>query len=57
MSTLRMVREVTILAAAASGAVIGYTAGGHEATTQIICSFAGMSVLGAFADFCIRGNK
>jgi hypothetical protein len=52
-----MVQEVTILAAAASGAVIGYTAGGQEATTQIICSFAGMSVLGAFADFCIRGNK
>lgn len=58
MSTPRLIRELTMLIAAAGGAVIGYAAGQRfESSTHVILAFVGMSVAGAFADFCLRGGK
>lgn len=58
MSTLRLIREVTILGAVGSGAALGYVAGqGFGSTATIVCAFLGMGALGAFADFCMRGGK
>lgn len=58
MSPLRFFRELTMLLATVGGAAIGYTATLHmEPTVHLVCTFLGMSLGGAFADFCIRGGK
>lgn len=58
MSTLRLIREVTIIAATAGGAVLGYAAGqSFGSTATLVCALFGMSAFGAFADFCMRGGK
>lgn len=58
MSTLRLIREVMMFVAVVGGTAIGYAAShGFNQTTQVVCSFAGMALFGAFADFCMRGGK
>lgn len=58
MSTLRIIREATLLGAVALGTAIGYAAGqSFGSTVQFVLSFLGMGVFGAFADFCMRGDK
>lgn len=58
MSTLRLIREVTMLVSVASGAILGYAAGqSFGSTATLFCSFLGMSVFGAFTDYCMRGGK
>jgi len=58
MSTLRLIREVTLFVAVIAGSAIGYAAGqSFESTTQVVLAFTGMGLAGAFADFCMRGGK
>lgn len=58
MSTLRFVRELSILMSAVFGATLGYCAGSQFADSgQLICAFVGMGAGSAFADFCLRGGK
>jgi hypothetical protein len=58
MSALRILRELTMLVAVVGGAALGYMAGQNfDSATHIVCSFAGMAICGAFADFCMRGEK
>jgi predicted exporter len=58
MSPLRFFREMALFLATAGGAVIGYAATAHmEPTVNLTGAFLGMSLIGMFADFCIRGGK
>jgi hypothetical protein len=58
MSPLRFFREGSIFLAAVVGTAIGYTATLQmEPTVNVVCAFLGMSIGGAFADFCLRGGK
>lgn len=58
MSTLRIIREITMFVAVVSGTAIGYAAGqSFGSTAQFVCAFLGMGVFGAFADFCMRGGN
>lgn len=58
MSTLRVLREITMFIAMISGASIGYAAGrGFESPTNVILPFLGLALFTGFADFCMRGGK
>jgi hypothetical protein len=58
MSPLRFFREIAILLATVGGAVLGYAATlDMEPAINVVGPFLGMSLLGAFADICIRGGK
>jgi hypothetical protein len=58
MSPLRFFREMAIFLAAVGGTVIGYAATTQmEPAVNMTCAFVGMSLGGAFADFCLRGGK
>lgn len=58
MSPHRFIREMIILAFTATGALIGFIATVQmEPVVNSTCSFLGMAVFGAFADFCLRGGK
>lgn len=54
----RFIRELSIMAAAVLGAVIGYAAGARFSEEwHMVCAFVGMGLGGGFADFCLRGGK
>ena len=58
MSTLRFIRELSVLSSTVLGAVLGYCAGAQfEPPWHMICAFIGMGAGGGFADFCLRGGK
>jgi len=58
MSTLRFVRELTIIVASVAGALVGYAAGQRfDSSTHVVLAFLGMAMCGAFTDFCLRGGK
>jgi hypothetical protein len=58
MSTLRVLREITMFTAMTSGAAIGYAAGrGFESPVNVILPFFGMALFTGFVDFCMRGGK
>lgn len=52
---LRFWRELGLLVCVCLGAVLGYSAGRDLSSDwQVICSFGGMSLAGAFADLCMN---
>lgn len=58
MSTRRLIREAGMFFIVFSGTALGYVAGqSFGSATQLVCAFLGMSISGAFADFCMRGGK
>ena len=52
----RIVRECLLMSCVIGGAIIGWQAGSSLGgqTAEIIGAFAGMGVLGGFADQCMR---
>jgi hypothetical protein len=57
MSPRRFLVEFLVVIVAASGACIGYSAGStYGPSAQLIFAFIGMSLGGAFTDFCLRGG-
>lgn len=59
MSLLRFARSVALIVGVVGGTCIGYCAGTHFSfdSSQIICSFLGMSLGGALTDYCLRGGN
>jgi hypothetical protein len=52
---LRFWREVGLLVCVCLGAGLGYMAGRDlNSEWQLVCSFGGMAVFGAFADLCMN---
>ena len=57
MHPIKFVREALIIAGAVFGAVMGYSFGAQfEHEIQLVSAFAGMSLFGAFFDFCLRSS-
>lgn len=58
MTPPRLVRELSVFSLTILGTVLGYCAGAHLTDPwHMICSFLGMGLGGACADFCLRGGK
>ena len=59
MSLLRFARNVAMIVGVVGGTFIGYCAGAYFASdsAQMVCSFLGMSLGGAFIDYCLRGGN
>lgn len=59
MSLLRFARSVALIVGVVGGTFIGYCAGTYFAfdSAQMIFSFLGMSLGGAFTDYCLRGGN
>jgi hypothetical protein len=52
---LRFWREAGLMVCVCLGAALGYAAGRDLSSDwQVICSFGGMSLAGAFADLCMN---
>jgi hypothetical protein len=54
MSPRRFLLETFIFGCGVGGGLIGFCAGWPNETYQLIGGFLGFSVLGGFADFCLR---